>query len=1062
MSRGDADRLANLIGQAADLFRAGQYQEAATRAEQIREAVRRQFGGNHPYYASLLNILAVSHKHLTHYAEAEPLYREALEIFRTTMGERSEQFSMCLNNLAELVLARGEAAAALPLYEQSLAIRRATVGEASEQFATALNNLGCCYTELGDFDRAEEMHRQALAIDRTAVGEGHPNYATDLSKVADLLVRRGEYVAARPLYERALEIRRHALGPRHPEFAHSLKSVASLHVLLRDFAAALPLYQHALRIWQERGGPGHPQALEASRCMAWVYDQLGDRARAASLYEELLRLVERTHGPDHPGVARCLADLADMHRRWRDNATAERLYERALGIYRKQAGGGGDMATRMMLDLAELYQWAGNHAAAEPLCRQGLTVLGRSGYRLRRLAWSYAALGRTAEALDLLQEAAGLGDQELAHISAIASDRQRLEYLKAVAEEVHIFLSLVFRHLPESADAVRAALDLVLRRKGLATEILAAQRAAALQDRPNLRPLLTRLVALQERLARTQIEGPGAVGDEAHGRLVRQWTRETERLEQELAARAPEHFPGRGLPRAACGEVAARLPVGSALVEYVRCAEFDFRAAVKPEPTVPTARYLAFVLPAQPVGSEPVRVHLFDLGEAEPTDRQVADFRAQVSDPGIGDAVEVGEALRARLFDPLANALEGRTRLFLAPDGPLALLPFEALPAGTGGHLLDEFAISYLTSGRDVLRFGALGAGTATDPVVLADPDFDLGAPRLPVAEESRGRGECSSAPAHRRGILSRLWGGGRPTPPRQPRPTEAPTPPSPPAGECSSDLARAGLSFRSLPVTRVEGERVAALLSVWPWLGAEALEGRLKAARSPRILHAATHGFCLGDQQPDLYAAFRNPRTAGPAQRLAMMENPLLRSGLALAGANWMAQGFYPPADAEDGLLTAADVAGMDLHATDLVVLSACVTAQGQIQVGEGVLGLRRSFVVAGARALVMTLWEVPDLATAILMERFYENLTDPRRLPPDEALRVAQRHVRDLTVADLRPYWLAPEMIARLAAGNPKTRDSLEALSRRPDGDHPYRQVRYWGALICQGDPVCREGRP
>src|SRR5262249_34696728 len=132
--------------------------------------------------------------------------------------------------------------------------------------------------------------------------------------------------------------------------------------------------------------------------------------------------------------------------------------------------------------------------------------------------------------------------------------------------------------------------------------------------------------------------------------------------------------------------------------------------------------------------------------------------------------------------------------------------------------------------------------------------------------------------------------------------------------------------------------------------------------------------------------------RLGGPG-----MEDPMLRSGLALAGASTFLRGAAPPAEAEDGLLTAEDVAGLDLLATELVVLSACETGLGEVHAGEGVFGLRRAFVVAGAKTLVMSLWKVPDLATAFLMDRLYDNLLT-RGLDRDLALSEAQRATRDV----------------------------------------------------------------
>jgi CHAT domain-containing protein len=181
-------------------------------------------------------------------------------------------------------------------------------------------------------------------------------------------------------------------------------------------------------------------------------------------------------------------------------------------------------------------------------------------------------------------------------------------------------------------------------------------------------------------------------------------------------------------------------------------------------------------------------------------------------------------------------------------------------------------------------------------------------------------------------------------------------------------------------------------------------------------------------------------------------LENPLLRSGLALAGVNTWLKGATLPAEAEDGLLTAEEVSGLDLLDTELVVLSACETGLGEVHAGEGVFGLRRAFVLAGARTLVMSLWKVPDLATAVLMERFYNNLLNG--LERDLALSAAQRATRDATVAELKRGWLTPAMIEQLAAGAAKARRYFQQLAQQPDDHRPFAHPFYWGAFICQGD--------
>jgi CHAT domain-containing protein len=500
--------------------------------------------------------------------------------------------------------------------------------------------------------------------------------------------------------------------------------------------------------------------------------------------------------------------------------------------------------------------------------------------------------------------------------------------------------------------------------------------------------------------------------------VLAEWNSRRERLETELARQIPEMNLERKLRAADRRAVSLNLTEGVVLVEFVRSFVFDFQAVpARGESYWKPARYIAFVLP----GGAPDEVQMIDLGEAEPIDRLIAEFRAGIiseattkADRDVvkrrkdeGDVVKrreeaalsvvqggAGPNLRAALFDRLAPALKNRTRLLIAPDGDLTRLPFEVLPTVDGRFLIDDYQISYLTCGRDVLHFAAAATGHPDESLVVADPDFDLEAEGRPIADL-----EDSTRTTGRR---SR-----------------------------DLDRDRGAYHFHRLPETRAEGERVAAMLKVSPWLDATALEGRLKAAcHSPRILHLATHGFFLPDQQRDLdregqglgFDLGEFPGATGSLGRLSgpMMENPMLRSGLALAAANTWLKAGNPPEEAEDGLLTAEDVTGLDLLATELVILSACETGLGQVHVGEGVFGLRRAFVLAGAKTLVMSLWKVPDEPTRELMEGFYGRLLAGEGRA--EALRQAQ----------------------------------LAMKAKYPE---PF----YWGAFICQGDPSpLRTARP
>jgi len=487
-----------------------------------------------------------------------------------------------------------------------------------------------------------------------------------------------------------------------------------------------------------------------------------------------------------------------------------------------------------------------------------------------------------------------------------------------------------------------------------------------------------------------------------------------DQLEEQLARQVPAREVERRLRAVSREAVAQALPSNTALVEFVRFRPFRFEARGREQPWGP-ARYAAFVLRA----GDPHRVQMIDLGEAEEMDRWIGRFRGTIMEGGDGALPpalrDACRGLYDRVFAPLQKAAGGAEHLFLAPDGELLRLPFEALLSPEGRFVIEDHSLSYVGTARDVLRFGQV-LGEPTEALIIADPDYDLCAEGSAEAETPPSESRGSSVQAIR-GMLRRdIWD---------------------PLREWLEDIWQdVKQTFDRLPGTRTEGERIYELLRRRgipvrrPWFDRQALERPLKRVRAPRILHIATHGFFWRDMGERLWewlmgsSLTRGLGISGiRGERggfLPLVTNPLLRSGLALAGYNASIRNKPPAPEAEDGTLTALDVSVLDLLGTELVVLSACETALGDVRCGEGVFGLRRAFIQAGARTLVMSLWKVADEETLFLMERLYENLLQ-EGLPKPEALRRAQL-------------------------------DLMDRLRREKGFAHPY----FWAAFICQGDPA------
>jgi CHAT domain-containing protein len=316
------------------------------------------------------------------------------------------------------------------------------------------------------------------------------------------------------------------------------------------------------------------------------------------------------------------------------------------------------------------------------------------------------------------------------------------------------------------------------------------------------------------------------------------------------------------------------------------------------------AKYVAYSLKRE---GTPV---WWELGEAEPIDRAIASLRAALKSPDRSDAVARAADLRVVLTEPVQRLAGSVSQLILSPDGDMNLLPFQVLTQKDGAFLLQRYLISYVTSAREIARPADREVASGP-PLIVSSPAF--GPPRTQA------------------GVMR--------------------------------------LRFDPLPGTALESQTLAKLLPGARRLtGAYASEENVKAAKQPRILHVATHGFFLAGESVAGSRMSRGLRMPGGSDQFVP---PLLRSGLALAGANSPRAG-----QRDDGILTAAEAALLDLTGTQLVFLSACETGLGVINAGESVYGLRRAFVIAGAQSQVLTLWQVSDDATRHFVVSFYKHL--------------------------------------------------------------------------------------
>ncbi|OPY55840.1 MAG: photosystem I assembly protein Ycf3 [Pelotomaculum sp. PtaU1.Bin035] len=951
---------------AALYMTAGRYQESEALFSQAIDIKSKIVGEKNYEYASSLNGLAELYTVMGRYREAEQLIQRAITINEEALGDRSLEYAVNINDLANLYAFTGRFNEAEELHKIVAGIRYDILGGMSKGYAIAMNNLAYLYFLMGRYEESGELYKEALLIICKILGRDNSDYATCLNGQAMVGYALGQYEEAEALYVKALEIKRSIAGEMHPEYATNLCNLAMLYHNTERYYEAEQKYLRVLVIRRMVLGDRHPDLAVSLNNLAVLYIDMGKYSESELLLNAAGKIIFNVLGEEHSLYAFNLNNLA-----WLCQNTGQ--YRKAEGLYLKSA-------QKMLHALGDKHP---DYAAV-----------------LSSLGWIKAATGQYGEALRYLSESVKINDMLLERLAAYLPEQQLLSFASKLEGETFLLLSFVWRCLKDNNDAVKIASDTVIKRKAIVYEATAVQHQAAITRKyPRLEGIFIEMKQVHNELAGRMLSGPADDEDiETFKTNLECLDNRLKELQSQIAKQVPQIDIQMRLQGADRRAISNSLPPNAILIEFIRFIPVTF-AATENEEYEP-ARYIAFIVASE----QPEKTILLDFGTAEEIDFKINNFRKIIMDGadnrGHGDlGLATGlikdecRILYDMLFMPVAevlheNNLKKTDHIIIAPDGEICQVPFEAFVSPRDRFIIEDYNISYVTVGRDIVRFG-VGYDGADEAVIIADPDYNLTKPEEGTENIQWQRG----------GLLSKLRGRGKYFPP--------------------------------LPLTRREGKKVAERVSgmglkVREFYGKKASKKQVKEVAAPKILHIATHGFFLPDKERPVKMQLRGiidkrnmPEYIKSSIFKHNLENPLLRSGLVFAGVNIVLSGGKPPEEAEDGILTALEVMTMDLTGTELVALSACQSGMGEVRCGEGVAGLRKSFILGGARTILISLWEVPDFETLMLMESFYTSVF--RGEDKSAALRMAKL-----------------ELINRLRKGN--------------EFVNPW----YWAGFICQGDTL------
>ena len=565
------------------------------------------------------------------------------------------------------------------------------------------------------------------------------------------------------------------------------------------------------------------------------------------------------------------------------------------------------------------------------------------------LAVMHFVSGDNAKARDFAQRVFDGRMRSLADVLSFADEPTRLAYRSSI-DPWSIFASL---QLPD-----QLCLS-ILRTKGVVLDsILEDRKAAENTTDPKLKQSLLTLNIRKRQLMEWMLGGGSKTGG------INDLRTEIRQLETQI--RSESSSDSRAALSITVDAVAQAIPKNAALIEFIRYRDFQM-------PGLGTDRYGAVVLGEK---GKPV---FQPLGNAVDVDAAIESY-SQLVRKTVDDAemTKLLTDIRKLVWEPLTPHLpDAGAKLILAPDGVLNFFSFATLLEEDGTFLAEKYPVAYVTSGRDLVR--GVKPSTKNDMTVLANPDFSKPKLSKPGNNNQQDRNPDRSGTIGMRGLLSTI-----------------------------------GLS--PLPGTDLEASLIQKIADEqWKWpievlKGDDATEAATNRLAGPKILHFATHGFflprtgrvdSLTRSRPYWDDAMQpsDVRSAASVISNVTLENPMHRSGIALAGAQDTLEKWGDSLvgdTANDGILTAEEIAMLDLKGTWLVVLSACETGLGEARSGEGVLGLRRGLLQAGAENLLFTLWPVADRETVLFMRDFYTELDGARHEPAEAAHKIQTKYLK------------------------------------------------------------------
>ncbi len=926
--------------------RIGKYSEALNLATTALEIQKKVLGENHSSTLSVMTNIANYNAQLGNYTEAIRIETKVMETRKKIYGENNPDYATSLYYLAQYNAYIGNYPEALHLSTIVSEIYKKNLGENHPNYAYSLNDLANYYSYNDNYDEAIKLSKKAASIILKKYGEQHPNYATILSNTAKFYSGLGEFYDAASTMEKVMEIQEKTIGKEHPSYIGSQNNLAYYQYQLGNYTEAINLATIATEKYKQLLGENHPTYATAVNNLAMYNNAVGNSDEAVNLAKIVAEIRKKVVGEQHPSYAEALINLASYYFGQKKYTEAIQVGTMAMDIYKNTVGENHTSYATAISNVAKFYSINGNYTEAIALGTKAIEI-----YKSTMNEWhpKYATLlsnlaeynfyaGNYPEAVTLATNALDIrkicwGKDHPSYITSLFQVAQyqlstgiiNLDYFRQSLEKNVFFILSNFTEMTykertnfwnKFSDLYNNYLPLLACSLANRHKYAGASAALAYDGQ-----VLSKGLILNSELEMQKI-----IEKTNNTILIERYNKI--RNDRVLLDKLRQTAPGKRKMNTDSLRNSIEQEEKQFQIDIAEYGDYSKNLAITwtdiKKKLKPTDLAIEFAMFTDTTIKQEVYIALV-LKKGMSSPEMVKLFTSDTLKALSLTDIYKTPKLYNILWQPLSKYLKGVKNVYFSPCGLLHTIGIEYLCNKNDEIFSNQYAVYRLTSTREL----ALGSSPNTNlkAATFGGISYDYIETDKDNTDDERG----------------------------------------------------GGASF--LNGTKEESEAVAKYLrsakyDVIALSDTAATEESFKnlSGSGLKILHIGTHGFYYTENEMQNigigYLANDEPSREDKA---------LSCSGLLFAGANTVLSNSNRsaiPNDSEEGILTAKEISRLDFKGLDLVVLSACQTGLGEVT-SEGVFGLQRGFKKAGAQTIVMSLWNVSDKATQLLMTEFFKNLS-------------------------------------------------------------------------------------